>query len=747
MAMKNITRIKLELAACSAIGVAGLLTGVSIVNPSGLPKYLYTALGSSLIASIAVTGYHALKDKTGVLEREITRLGLHSASLQKKIDTESEQSAEILKIIENLESEKVALQSELLALQSQAQEVVKAGNTWKQSAVDRNTEIKRLKSELGTIEKQLAEALEENETEFNKAITEATKERNTQLHTKAVNKFKKIKADFEASLRADFEQELVKYQGRIAELNTELEALQTELDEVAADRDRLTQALTSLHKEDLPDIQKTFEIEWEQNDQLMQAAIEQLQRKNAELQAPREFPGSTSIDITGNRIIHHFAAYGVLLDAVESISIPQGFRLRFKFDRTNEFTKLTEEEFDKHTKEPGLMGLSYAPLDFVFDARNFIVSVDIVTAPLVATAANGTTATIKPATVAEALEAVANGSTTSQNAFSASGCFPASEFENVIRDKFVPRVRVVAGSTGGKSPLMELIAVALAKINQAELWLLNPLPGSPKDWFSVPGLIAPGSDGIQSEIAWLGTAHKELGERRENLGVKQKFIMICADEINALARDYENLGTVLKDFYQLSDHAQMGIITAGQGGNVSGVSGGASKKATGNASKLMEEDFQNATQVFTSQAAKVWLTKNNKALLPNLAELEKLCSELNKAEGLSPRPKPGTKVVDRNAYRVALVVSPATDEPFFIQIPAYSFYAGKLDGVSFPSGATVTAPYENQVALGLAANHEECPQCQSRNTKVNKTLKASVKRVCSACGIYYNVPKSAAEVV
>ena len=471
-----------------------------------------------------------------------------------------------------------------------------------------------------------------------------------------------------------------------------------------------------------------------QNDQLLQVAIEQLQKANAELQQPRRFAGLTSIDTIGNKIIAHFAEHGIVLDALESVSIPIGFRLRFRFDRTEKFTRLTEQEFDKCCNERGLMGLSHAPLDFAFDARNFIISVDI------ATGLNGT---VQPATVQTATEAILAESG-NDAAFRALGCFPASDFETVIQEKFVPRVRVVAGSTGGKSPLMELIAVAIAKLNHAELWLLNPLPGSPKDWFSVPGLVSPGNDGIAQEIEWLETAHKELGERRENLGGSKKFIMVMADEVNALARDYENLGVVLKDFYQLSDHAAMGIITAGQGANVSGVSGGAPKK-NGNAGKLMEEDFQNATQVFTAQAAKVWLTKNHKDLLPKLAELEKLCTSLNESEGLSARPKPGTKIVDRHAYRIALVVSPATDEPFFIQIPAYSYYADKLNGVDFPKGSAITAPHENQVALGLAANPDECPECGSSNTKVNKSYKAHIKRVCGDCGHYYNVPKITAE--
>jgi hypothetical protein len=468
-----------------------------------------------------------------------------------------------------------------------------------------------------------------------------------------------------------------------------------------------------------------------------------------ELQAPRKFRGETSVDKAGNKIIDHFASSGVIVDAIESVKTPGGFQLRFKVDRNPDSTRLAESEFDKHCEHLGLWGLSQRPLDFDLDTRNFLLSVNLY-------AVSDSKQRSTPLTEVKRSSVKAESSSPELVAerFQALDCYSALEFEEVVRSKFVPRVRVVAGSTGGKSPLLELIASAIAQIHKGEIWLINPIPGSPKDWFHVPGVIPPGSDGIEAAIAWLQTAHEEFKTRRNDLpGSAQKpFITVVVDEINAIARDFPDLGTVMKDFYQLSDHTRMGFLSAGQGGNVSGVSGGSkSASKTGNASKLMEEDFQNATQVFTAAAAKIWIEKHLKggqmsAFLDRLAALNELCAELNKSEGKAAYPTdPTVKKVSPDAYRMALVVSPREPNPFFVQLPPYSSYLGQLTEVTYPVGAIVTAPLENQQALGLIKGDKpesfSCGFCGCASVRRKGLYKATRKPryVCSQCG---RVPSS-----
>ncbi|NJL54501.1 hypothetical protein HC928_04375 [bacterium] len=475
----------------------------------------------------------------------------------------------------------------------------------------------------------------------------------------------------------------------------------------------------------------------------LQQRIVDAERLIETLQSPRQFRGETAIDQAGNRIIDHFAKTGVILDAVESVKAPGGFKLRFKVVRNPDSTRLAESEFDKHCDYLGLWGLSQRPLDFDLDTRNFLLSVNLYTTPeshkgRSSSEGKSTIATLTTVATLSISEAIAPR-------FQELDCFSAAEFEEVVRLRFVPRVRVVAGSTGGKSPLLELIACAIARIQGGQIWLINPIPGSSKDWFHIPGVVPPGSDGIQVAISWLKQAHQEFKTRRNDLPgtANQPFITVVVDEINAIAREFAEIGTVMKDFYQLSDHTRMGFLTAGQGGNVSGVSGGShTSKKTGNASKLMEEDFQNATQVFTAAAAKTWIEKSLKGsqrdtFLEQLAQLNQLCAELNQAEGKSAYPTdPTVKKVSPDAYRIALVVSPTEVDPFFIQIPPYSHYVGQLEGIEYPKGAIVTAPVENQMALVADPGRrpKSCIYCGCQKIYAKgKYSDGTPKYVCAAC--------------
>ncbi|NJL19779.1 MAG: IS1 family transposase [Leptolyngbyaceae cyanobacterium SM1_3_5] len=160
----------------------------------------------------------------------------------------------------------------------------------------------------------------------------------------------------------------------------------------------------------------------------------------------------------------------------------------------------------------------------------------------------------------------------------------------------------------------------------------------------------------------------------------------------------------------------------------------------------MEEDFQNATQIFTAAAAKVWIEKHLKGtqmttFLDRLSALNQLCDELNQAEEKSAYPNdPTSKKVSPDAYRIALVVSPREPDPFFLQLPPYSRYVGQLQGVTFPDGAIVTAPKDNQIALGLMESEDTKPKsacgfCGHPHFRRKGTYKGGkTKYVCSQCG-------------
>lgn len=539
----------------------------------------------------------------------------------------------------------------------------------------------------------------------------------------------------------------------------ELQQAQNVIAELTAKLDDNSLTFEDLQKNAIPSIKSSFDGLIDARDSMLRqqaGQIELLSEKIAQLEAPRQFPGITYADNAGNRIINHFAEYGVLFDAHDTQIIPGGFCLRFRVNRNADKTKLSGEEFDKLTQQCGLMGISTQSIHFKLDPQNFLISVEVFSGIDTVTRTSGVnTPDLRAKSLStvgglltEDLGAVKPGKKRSQQGSQGSqvlseqqdlhrekfvnlGCYPADQFGEVVRQKFVTRVRVCAGSTGGKSPILEMVAIELAKANNGVIWLLNPIPGSEKDWFKIPGIIQPGMDANAKIVEVFEEFHSEFQSRRNNLpSVKGKdFLLLAVDEDNATAREYEEIGTFIKDMYQLSDHVNMGFVSAGQGNNVSGLSGGGgkkgkgeeenSKKRTGNATKLMKEDFQNAVRIYTSEQAYAYLQatplKNRAELLENLAQLNELCDRLNQEEGLKSRPAVGeAKKVSPGAYRVAFVVSPAC-EPFFMQLPAYSSLS--LDGLRFPAESRVTSPHWKEGPQSAAI---VCPHCNSTIVHLRK---------------------------
>ena len=629
-----------------------------------------------------------------------------------------------------------------------------------------------LRGKLALASEQLKSALAEIQrlSQENKFLTEKVAELesvNDEIDGELASKIlelDKLKTNFDYKLRDELHRQLQPYcaqavttalEKKLAEIEKLRQAINIQQEDLASYKN----LVNGLEETTLPEIETTYNSEMSARDnQLMQLSGENqlLQQQIAQLQSPRQFPGLTYADTAGNRIVGHFAAHGVIFDAHDASVIPGGYLVRFRVDRNQDKTKLSGEEFDKLTNQCGLLGLSTQPIHFKLDPLNFLISVEIFSgiASQVPDLA-GKSGTGNPDLRTQSLSTIGGQLTGNLDAvngrkkqaqkdfgnsqvrvvepdlhrqkFVDLGCYPADQFSEVIRTKFVTRVRVCAGSTGGKSPLLEMISVELAKANNGIIWLLNPIPGSEKDWFKIPGIIQPGTDANEKIVDVFEEFHSEFQSRRNNLpSVKGKdFLLLAVDEDNATAREYEQIGTFIKDMYQLSDHVNMGFVSAGQGNNVSGLSGGNAakkgkseeedgKKRTGNATRLMKEDFQNAVRVYTSEQAfsylQVTASKNRAEMLEKLAELNQLCDRLNELEGLKVRPAVGeAKKVSPNAYRVALAVSPAC-EPFFFQIPAYSDFS--LEGLRFPAEARVTSPHwENKSVSNVDA--QCCPHCKS----------------------------------
>lgn len=765
--MSNTTEFKKILSAVGALGFGG--AGIASLFTAGLAPL---AWGSVAFILAGASGVNLLAtDKIDLLEEQNQEIQAQLAELRSRLD----------RVTADRDVYKQRLETNIADFKARCQELADGIKYWESGLHPAVLELPTVKTLVTTLRTKLADtnqkleaalteiaALKEQNIKLSQKVFEL-EEQNDQLDSELATKMLELvqlRTNFDYKLRDELHQKLQPYCNQAVSIAVEkklaeIEKLKKAISLLQEDIGNYQQVMDSLEKETLPEIEKTYNGELSEFDsKLMQLGGENqlLKQKIAQLEAPRQFPGITYADNAGNRIINHFAQHSVLFDAHDASVIPGGFCLRFRVDRNPDKTKLSGEEFDKLTQQCGLMGISTQSIHFRLDPQNFLISVEVfsgieamsrpsgASTPDIARRSLSTVGNL----LTEDLGVLKGGKKRSGESFQESqvrldqpdihrqkfvdlGCFPADQFSQVVREKFVTRVRVCAGSTGGKSPILEMVAIELAKANNGVIWLLNPIPGSEKDWFKIPGIIQPGMEANAKIVEVFEEFHAEFQSRRNNLpSVKGKdFLLLAVDEDNATAREYEEIGTFIKDMYQLSDHVNMGFVSAGQGNNVSGLSGGGAKKGkgeeengkkrTGNATKLMKEDFQNAVRIYTSEQAYAYLQatplKNRAELLESLAQLNELCEQLNTEEGLKSRPAVGeAKKVSPEAYRVAFVVSPAC-EPFFMQLPAYSSLS--LDGLRFPADARVTSPHW-QAAPESKSNAQCCPHCGSTIVNLRK---------------------------
>jgi hypothetical protein len=759
--MSNTNEFKKILSAVGAISLTG--AGIASLFTAGLAPLAWGS-AAFMLAGASASSFGAL-DKIGLSQDEKEQALAELEELRSQLKTA---------VVERNDYKR-RLETEVAEFKMRCQELRDGIEYWETGTHPAILDLPPVKKLVETLRAKLTETSEKLQSalaeiaqlkEENKLLRQriaelenANDELDGELAARLLE-LAQLKTNFDYKLRDELHQALQPYcnqavsialEKKLAEIDKLRQAIAMQQEDLA----NYQQLMESLEKGTLPDIEKTYNSEMSARDsKLMELAgqNELLQQKIADLEAPRQFPGLTYADSAGNRIIAHFAQYGVLFDAHDASVVPGGFCLRFRVDRNQDKTKLSGEEFDKLTNQCGLMGISTQPIHFEMDAQNFLISVKVFSGFDHATGTSGKnqqdvgikslstvggsivnklSSTIK----AEKPSQQSNGGSyvpiekqdIHRQKFIDLGCFAADQFSEVVRQKFVTRVRVCAGSTGGKSPILEMVAIELAKANNGVIWLLNPIPGSEKDWFKIPGIIQPGTDANAKIVEVFEDFHAEFQARRNNLpSVKGKdFLLLAVDEDNATAREYEEIGTFIKDMYQLSDHVNMGFVSAGQGNNVSGLSGGGgkkskgeeenSKKRTGNATKLMKEDFQNAVRIYTSEQAYAYLQatpfKNRAELLEKLTQLNELCEQLNQEEGLMSRPAVGqAKKVSPEAYRIAFVVSPAC-EPFFMQLPPYSSLS--LEGLRFPTEARVTSPHWAVATKPDTAITQCCTHCGS----------------------------------
>lgn len=295
---------------------------------------------------------------------------------------------------------------------------------------------------------------------------------------------------------------------------------------------------------------------------------------------------------------------------------------------------------------------------------------------------------------------------------------PSERFENFVRKW--ERIRITAGSTGGKSPTAKNLALAIMKSRngQGTIKLHDPQHGSKKDYWNMPKVGTSHQHNLEgmSELC-------ELIETRRH-GSNHPFVLYIFDEVDNTVSQLKE-GVKFRDLIKVSlkegSHANVGVIYIGQSSDANEVPG------------MTHSNWNNAIQLHIGSNAgavletlKTITTEDKEKLLIKYRKIQEYCDRLNEELGLDI-------MTDAGAYRFALVV-PLTGLPQFIQLPAFDSYdySSVMQQQDMPVKQFTEIKPEVETKIS-------CPNCKESNYKKNGTTRTHQKYTCKHCGKPFKV--------
>ena len=411
----------------------------------------------------------------------------------------------------------------------------------------------------------------------------------------------------------------------------------------------------------------------------LQNQILSLNGKLQDLSKPLQFVGSSESARVGNSVINYYhQKLGICLDAIDFSSTSEGYKLLFHLSRNNRFIPCDQlNDGNNPDKIKELSGSLNSP-KFVQSERSNYVSLDIELR--------------KPAKKETSKDDV--------NAI----WITKDKFESFT--KKWERVRITAGSTGGKSPTAKNLALAIMNSRQGDgvLKLYDPQDGSKKDFWNMPKAGTSHDDSVKG-MKELVTV---LDARSANPG-NHKFTLYLFDEIDSTLAKYKG-DVKFKDLvvYAISQgsHQSLGMIFIGQSCDANTVPG------------MTHSHWNNCVQLHIGSNAGLYLdkattitTEDKSRLLNQYRKIQEFCDSENERLGLDIYSDPG-------AYRFALAV-PLTGLPKFIQLPDFDSY-DYYDVMQDDSEIT-------------------CIHCTSSNVKRNGKTGDRQRYKCSDCGKSFSV--------
>jgi predicted RNA-binding Zn-ribbon protein involved in translation (DUF1610 family) len=301
---------------------------------------------------------------------------------------------------------------------------------------------------------------------------------------------------------------------------------------------------------------------------------------------------------------------------------------------------------------------------------------------------------------------------------------PASRFEKVV--KSWERIRITAGSTGGKSPTAKNLALAILKSRKGvgEIRLYDPQHGSKKDFWNMPKAGKSHKDNLigMKELCDL------IDERRH--GKNYKFMLYIFDEVDttiAKSDAKREFADLVNSSLKEASHADIGVIYIGQSVDANEIPG------------MTWSDWGNAVQLHIGSNAFIWLDKaktltNEDAnkLKEQYKKIQEYCDRQNQELGLDV-------FTDAGAFRFALAV-PLTGLPKFIQLPDFDTYDyEEVMSINAHTNLFVDKNYSAPIEVNKQILDIKivCPKCGSENYKRNG--KAGVinpiqRYLCKDCG-------------
>ncbi|MUH00079.1 hypothetical protein F7734_50530 [Scytonema sp. UIC 10036] len=415
--------------------------------------------------------------------------------------------------------------------------------------------------------------------------------------------------------------------------------------------------------------------------------VENLQNENKELQKPLLAIGASDYALAANRIAnYYFENYGYKLDVINWIENETGYSILFA---TRKNPGLTETELLPHNTQEQLAAFTNALQGtlpkFTFNYQHSTVTLDVTLR--------------KPVKKEHAKNDIDKL------------WVPVERFESYVKNW--ERIRITAGSTGGKSPTAKNLALAIMKSRngQGEIKLYDPQHGSKKDYWDMPKA----GTSHEDNVTGMAELCSKLDQRTKSPG-NHPFVLYIFDEVDStIAQEREKNGYYYfkdKVTYSLkqASHQSIGAIYIGQSADASTIPG------------MSWSDWNSAVQLHIGANAGVWINKattitaeQKTKLLEQNAKIQEYCDKKNEDLGLDI-------FTDPTAYRFALAV-PLSGQPKFIQLPDFDSYdywevMGEKEAkvsTNTQKGliSNILDEVEKEVATEIVKPVIKCPHCGS----------------------------------